>query len=208
MPDVEQQINAVARTVGSRELEAGTANVLTIARSCPAGVEEVWDACTNADRIPRWFAPISGDLREGGRYQVEGNAGGTVQRCDPPNGFDASWEFDGATSWIEVRLTGEDRASTRIELRHIELGNDDWANYGPGAMGVGWDLGLLGLAMHFTGDATSGAEWFGSPEGSRFVRLSSAAWCAANIASGAPEAQATACADRTTAAYTAPPEGA
>ena len=208
MPEVEQQINAVTRTVGTRELEAGTANVVTIAQSCPAPVADVWDACTNADRIPRWFMPISGDLSEGGRYQLEGNAGGTVQRCDPPNGFDATWEFGGATSWIEVRLTAEDQGSTRMELRHIELDNDNWAEYGPGAVGVGWDMGLLGLAVHFAGDAAYGAEWIGSSEGSRFAWLSSKAWCAANIAAGTPEAQATACADRTTAAYTAPPEGA
>ena len=44
----------------------------------------MWDAVTSAERIPRWFLPISGDLRLGGRYQLEGNAGGEVLECAPP----------------------------------------------------------------------------------------------------------------------------
>lgn len=38
----------------------------------------MWDACTDPERIPRWFLPISGDLRLNGRYQLEGNAGGAI----------------------------------------------------------------------------------------------------------------------------------
>ena len=33
-----------------------------------AAIDDVWDACTNPERIPRWFLPVSGDLRLGGRY--------------------------------------------------------------------------------------------------------------------------------------------
>ena len=52
---------------------------------------DVWDACTNAERIPRWFLPMTATC---GRrpFQFEGNAGGTVDRCDPPDGFEATWE--------------------------------------------------------------------------------------------------------------------
>jgi uncharacterized protein YndB with AHSA1/START domain len=57
--------------------------------------------CTNPERIPRWFLPVSGELKEGGRYQLEGNAGGTITRCDPPHGFDATWEMGSDMSWIE-----------------------------------------------------------------------------------------------------------
>ena len=44
----------------------------------------MWDACTDPERIGRWFLPVSGDLRLGGRYQLEGNAGGEILRCEPP----------------------------------------------------------------------------------------------------------------------------
>ena len=108
MIDVTQQINAVRRQVGKRVLEAGEARVVTIARIYHAELADVWDACTNAERIPRWFLPVSGELRLGGHYQLEGNAGGTIERCDPPRGFAATWEFGGDVSWIELRLEPDD----------------------------------------------------------------------------------------------------
>jgi hypothetical protein len=46
-------------------------------------VEDVWDAITSAERIPRRFLPVSGDLRLG-RYQLQGNAGGEITGCNPP----------------------------------------------------------------------------------------------------------------------------
>ena len=105
MIDVVQQVNAVRREVGTRVLEAGDARTVTISQTYDAGIDDVWDACTNPERIPRWFLPVSGDLRLHGRYQLEGNAGGTISRCDPPNGFDATWEYGDSVSWIELRLS-------------------------------------------------------------------------------------------------------
>ncbi|HEX8344891.1 MAG TPA: polyketide cyclase, partial [Actinoplanes sp.] len=83
-----------------------------------------------------------------------------------------------------------------------------WAEYGPGAVGVGWDSGLLGLAGHLSSDGTAvnpetAMAWIASPDGRLFMTLSSDAWYEANIAAGADEAAARAAADRTTAAYTA-----
>ena len=102
MIDVNHQINAVRRTVGSRVLEAGEARVVTLSQSYPTDAADLWDACTNIERIPRWFLPISGDLKLGGQYQLEGNASGTILTCDPPRAFSATWEYGGAVSWIEV----------------------------------------------------------------------------------------------------------
>ncbi len=85
MIDVSEQINSVRRVVGTRVLEAGEARTVTLSRRYDAALEEVWDACTNPERIPRWFLPVSGDLRLGGHYQLQCNAGGTIERCDPPS---------------------------------------------------------------------------------------------------------------------------
>ncbi|MFF0655587.1 SRPBCC domain-containing protein [Micromonospora tulbaghiae] len=114
MIDVTGQISAVERRIGARTLPAGQARVLTIAQTYDAPVADVFDACTNPERIPRWFLPVSGDLSLGGRYQLEGNAGGTVERCDPPHGFAATWEFGGEVSWIEVRLREAGAGRTRL----------------------------------------------------------------------------------------------
>ena len=54
MIDIIEQINAVQRQVGSRVLEAGEARSVIISQSYAAPIEDVWDACTNPRRIPRW----------------------------------------------------------------------------------------------------------------------------------------------------------
>jgi uncharacterized protein YndB with AHSA1/START domain len=211
MIDVIHEINAVRRQVGTRVLEAGEARTITIARSYAAEIGDVWDACTNPERIRRWFLPVSGDLHAGGRFQIEGNAGGTIQHCSPPHGFSATWEFGGDVSWIELRLTPEPGGRTRFELQHIaHVSEERWAQFGPGALGVGWDLGLLGLDGHLASRATidpsEGAAWAASAEGKQFISLSSAAWREASLAAGTDPDLAQAAAERTSAFYTGMPE--
>ncbi|GAA4631821.1 SRPBCC family protein [Actinoallomurus vinaceus] len=209
MIDVTHQINSVRRKVGSRTLEAGEARTVTIGQTYDASLDDVWDACTNPERIPRWFLPVSGDLRLGGRYQLEGNAGGTIERCDPPKSFAATWEYGGQVSWIEVRLTAESDDRTRFELEHIAHVDDHWEQFGPGAVGIGWDMGVIGLTLHLSSgravDPQEAMAWAGSEEGRRFMTLSNEKWCEAYIAAGAGEAEARAAAARTIAAYTAQP---
>ncbi|MFC5924455.1 SRPBCC family protein [Micromonospora vulcania] len=211
MIDATEQINAVQRQVGSRTLEAGEARVSTISQTYHATVDDLWDACTSAERIPRWFLPVSGELRLGGRYQLEGNAHGTVETCDPPHRFTATWEYGDEVSWIEVRLTPVDDERTRFELDHIaHVDQDRWAQFGPGAVGVGWELGLLGLASYLAGDGSGvtpeqSAEWSASDEGRQFMTLSSEAWGAASIAAGTDPEAASSAAARTTAFYTGAP---
>ncbi|MFG1779746.1 SRPBCC family protein [Micromonospora sp. NPDC049051] len=211
MIDATEQINAVRRQLGRRVLEAGEARVMTISQTYDAPLEDVWDACTNAERIPRWFMPISGDLRLHGRYQLEGNAGGTVERCDPPKSFAATWEFGGEVSWIEVRLTPVEDGRTRFELEHVaHVDQERWDQFGPGALGVGWDLGLLGLASHLAADGSGvtpeeSEAWMVSEQGRRFVTESSERWGEASVADGTDAGQAQAAAGRTTAFYTGTP---
>jgi uncharacterized protein YndB with AHSA1/START domain len=213
MIDVAHQINAVKRTVGTRTLEAGEARVVAISQTYNADLDDLWDACTNAERIPRWFLPVTGDLRVGGRYQLQGNAGGTVERCDPPHGFAATWEFGGEVSWIEVRLTEVPDGRTRFELEHIAHVDDErWAEFGPGAVGIGWDGAVMGLALHLASgeqvDAAAFETWSATDEGRQFFTSASDAWCAASTAAGTDPAAARAAADRATAFYTAVPDQA
>jgi uncharacterized protein YndB with AHSA1/START domain len=207
MMEVTQQVNSVRRVVGTRVLEAGEARTVTISQRYHATLEEVWDACTNPERISRWFLPVSGDLRVGGRYHLLGNAEGTIEHCDPPRSFRATWEFGGGVTWIEVRFMAEPDGATVFELEHIaHVADELWDQFGPGAVGIGWDLSLHGLAKHLaTGRSKSpdeGAAWAASAEGRKFIALSSSGWCDANIAAGAAVARARAAADRATAFFT------
>lgn len=207
MIDVTHQINDVRRELGTKMLEAGEARVITVSQTYQGTIDDVWDACTNPERIPRWFLPISGDLKVDGRYQLEGNAGGAIERCDPPHSFAATWEMRGDVSWIEVRLSEEADGQVRFELDHIAHVDDEmWAQFGPGAVGVGWDGMLMGLASHLASgeslDPAAAAEWMGSEEGVQFMSLSNDMWHRASVAFGTPEDEAQAAAARTIAFYT------
>ncbi len=207
MIDAEQHINDIRRTLSDRVLEAGPARVLTISQVYDTDIDDLWDVVTSPERIPRWFLPISGDLTEGGHYQLEGNAGGTITTCDKPRSYAATWEFNGMMSWIEVRLTPEGKG-TRFELDHIaHIDGEFQDQFGPGAVGIGWDMGLWGLANHLSDPDTvmnpeSAAAWMVSDEGRRFMKMSSDAWADADIAYGTDPAKARALADNTYAAYT------
>ena len=205
--DADQQIDAVSRQVGDRTIDAGEARVVTISQTYDTDIDDLWDAVTSRERLPRWFLPVTGDLELGGRYQLEGNAGGVIERCDPPRSFAATWEYGGDISWIVVTLTPVDGNRTRLQLDHIAVPGDHWDQYGPGAAGIGWDLGILGLSLYLRHksafDAAAVQAWSVSDEGKRFMSASSDRWCDADVASGTDAAIARAAADRTTAAYTA-----
>lgn len=206
MIDVKEHISAVRREVGTRTLEAGEARVVRIIRTYDASVDDVWDACTDIERIPRWFAPVTGDLRVGGRYQVQGNAGGLVERCDPPRSFAATWEFGGQVSAVEVRLDPTEDG-TLLTLEHVGHVDDEfWGQFGPGAVGVGWELGLLGLAGHLGAPGVpkppDGEAWAVSDEGREFVTLSAEAWGGAHASAGADPTAARESAARTAAFFT------
>ena len=203
--DVGRAIGAVTREVGSREVDGRPARVIVATRAYAATIDDVWDALTNRERIPRWFLPVSGELRLGGRYQLEGNAGGTVTSCDPPRAFAVTWEYGGQVSWVTVRLTERD-GSTQLALEHVAHDDASWEQFGPGAGGVGWDLGMMGLGEHLSGAArvkpADAMKWTTSDEGRAFIEQSSNDWARASIAAGTPEDTAKAAAERTRLAYT------
>lgn len=202
--NVEQHLGAVERSVEALERDGQQARSVTLARNYDTDADDLWDALTNRERLPRWFLPIEGDLEVGGRYQLEGNAGGTVTDCDPPKSFGLTWEFAGGMSWVEVTLepVGPDR--TRLTLVHTAPVDPHWTQYGPGAVGIGWELGLMGLSLHIDAPESSFEEdtFSASPEGMAYMTGSGEAWAEADIASGEEPDQANAAAARTIAFYT------
>ncbi len=204
--DVVKIVGAVTRKVIRRDYEGKPAATVVATRVFPAEIEDVWDAITTPERIPRWFLPISGELRLGGRYQLEGHAGGEITACDPPESFAVTWESGGEVTWLKVRLRSDGEA-TRFELQHIaHVDSERWEEFGPGAVGVGWDMLLMALDLHLISgeavDPKAAEAWLTSPPGKQFARASAYSWGAAAIASGDAVAAAIAAANRTTAAYT------
>ena len=206
--NVESHLGAVDRTVSSLERDGQAARAVTLARSYATTVEDLWDEVTKAERIARWFLPVSGDLELGGRYQFEGNAGGTITHCEPPSFLALTWEFGDDVSWVEVRLTEDGAGRARLALTHRALLSDQWAEFGPGAVGVGWEMGLLGMELHLTRPnepKMDESTFHTTPDGKALLTGSSQAWGEAAIAAGTDPETAHAAARRTTAFYTGDP---
>jgi uncharacterized protein YndB with AHSA1/START domain len=211
MKDVLDVLAAAHRELGKGSVPAGEAYTVVLRRRYDAEIEDVWDAITSAERLRRWFLPVSGDLRLGGKYQLEGNAGGEILRCEPPRLLKVSWLFgpdakDG-TSEVEVRLTPGPAGDTEFELVHAAVVDEVFfPTYGPGATGVGWDLGLLSLARYLAGsEIENPSEFESSPEVREFSRRSAAAWGQAHLAAGGAPEQVAAAVDATTKFYVPDP---
>jgi uncharacterized protein YndB with AHSA1/START domain len=208
--DVASMLGAVDRSVRSFEKDGRPAAAVVLTRTYDTSADDLWDAVTNAERLPRWFAPVDGDLKLGGKYQVKGNAGGTITTCDPPKRFTATWEFGGGVSWIDVGVAPEN-GKARLTLEHTAFIEEHWEKFGPGAVGIGWELGLLGLALYLAAGSpevsipAEATDWGTSDNAKDFMRGSGKAWAGAHAAGGADKADADAKAARTIAFYCGEP---
>lgn len=208
--DIADQIGAIKRSVRAGEKDGRPLRTVVAERTYRGELEDVWDAITTADRIPRWLAPITGDLRLGGRYQIEGNAGGEITDCEPPTRLKVTWEYQGDVTWVEATLATVDDG-VHLVVEHSAHPNPEWEamGFGPGAVGVGWDLMLLGLALHLESDgdllahpAADPAAWFKTSEAKTFITGSGNGWGEADLASGTSSDEARAAAAKTIQAYT------
>src|SRR5262245_47609879 len=166
------------RRVENREHLGKPALVAVAIRTYDTTVDDLWDAVTTPERLARWFLPVEGDLKLGGRYQLKGNAGGMITRCERPEALDLTWEIMGGTSWLSLRLTPDGR-NAQLTLEHIAhkdgIGEEHLKQYGPAAVGIGWDLALEGLRRYLLNPAASLDHeefevWTTSNEGKMFVR--------------------------------------
>jgi hypothetical protein len=110
-------------------------------------------------------------------------------------------------SEVEVRLSTVRDGVTRFVLEHTAVVPEDrWAQFGPGAVGVGWEGGFLGLTLHLRGGSVGDPmAWQVSDEAREFYTRSSQAWGGANVAAGADPAIAAEGVTNTTAFYAPDP---
>jgi uncharacterized protein YndB with AHSA1/START domain len=205
MIDIASQLKAISRQVERQPTADGAGELVRVLlrRSYDTPVEDVWDAVTDPDRMKRWFLPVSGDLRVGGNFQLEGNAGGQILACEPPRLLRVT--FGDPNSIVELRLTAQGDGDTVLELEHtvpIEI-----AQSGAGAMwvGPGWDGALLGLGLFLGGEAVGDpVAAANSPEAQAFSKESVRAWAAVVEDSGTATAEQLAAATEVSLAQFAP----
>lgn len=154
--------------------------------------------------------PISGELNEGGNYQLQGHAGGKITKCEPPKFFYATWEYGDDISWLQVVVSKVEQGA-ELSLTHIMLkddkGNEHWEKYGPAATGVGWDLAFLALDYVLSNanaiiDAAENTAWLTTVAGKLFVGDSAKKWGEAHVIAGEAKDIALEMAKRTASFYT------
>ncbi|HEV7204042.1 MAG TPA: SRPBCC family protein [Jatrophihabitans sp.] len=120
------------------------------------GIDDLWAALTEPDRLARWIGDVDGDLQLGGTFEARFTSTwegpGRVDVCDHPHRLVVTLEPGTADETvIEAALTPEgDKTRLIIEERGLPLDN-------LAAHGAGWQAHGEDLARHLAGDA--GPQW-------------------------------------------------
>ncbi|HUP17508.1 MAG TPA: SRPBCC family protein [Acidimicrobiia bacterium] len=201
--DIATQLKAIDREVTRRPGPHGEEVSVLIRRTYDAAIADVWSALTDPNRMRRWFLPIVGDLRAGGNFQLEGNAGGDIIACEPPHLLKVT--FGGPTSLVELRLSPETEDRTSLQLEHtVPI---EFAQSGAGSLfvGPGWDGGFVALDLYLRGEVSDDPiAAANSSEGQELSKQSVDSWVAVVQASGTASADEIAAARQMSLAQFAP----
>lgn len=157
------------------------------------------------ERVQRWLGPTSGDFRVGGRFDIEGNASGDILTCEKPTLIQVTWEYGGEVSWVDAILApSADSAS--LTIKHTAVVPPEWWDqFGAGAVGIGWEMVLMGVAEHLAAPDASPPDPADPALRGPFNKLmtaSSIAWADTQVSAGGDPDQARAAGERTLALYT------
>ena len=105
------------------------------------GIDDLWGALTDPDRLARWYGEVEGELSQGGEFTVRialaGERAGRVEACEPPQHLLLEMRDPearpGQPEWtvIEARLISEG-AQTRMVWETRGLPVDLLPAYGAG----------------------------------------------------------------------------
>ncbi len=110
------------------------------------GIDDLWDACTTPERLARWIAEVSGDLREGGTvhavFTSSWSGPARIEVCDSPHhlllitepGTDNESELE---AWLSA-----EGLRTKLVVEERGLPVDSLHYYGAGWQAHLEDLGL------------------------------------------------------------------
>lgn len=207
--NIADEINQVIRKVAT----SGDSQQVIVERAFDTSAADLWDACTNPERLSRWFEPVQGDLALDGRYTLTGSGTeGDILRCEPPHRLAITWEYQGDVSHVDVDLAPTNAGRVVLRITHHSPPGEHWNTYGPGSGGIGWEDSLRALSLYLAGDARCAPDemeaFASTPEGQELTRRAADAWSRADQEAGTPASAAAMRAQRTLAAYLAMTGGA
>ena len=120
-------------------------------------IADLWDACTTPERLARWIAQVTGDLREGGAihatFTSTWTGPGRIEVCEAPShllltmepGTDDEMQIE---AWL---VESDGKTHLIVEERGLPLADL------PGH-GAGWQAHLEDLGRSLAGDPSSWRE--------------------------------------------------
>jgi uncharacterized protein YndB with AHSA1/START domain len=122
------------------------------------GIDDLWSALTDPQRLARWIATVEGDLRPGGEFRARFTSScwegpGRVEVCEPPRRLRLTMSpgQDDQTV-IEAELTPDgDQTRLVVEERGLPIGH-------VAGRGAGWQAHIEDLGAYLAGRET--ADWW------------------------------------------------
>jgi uncharacterized protein YndB with AHSA1/START domain len=132
-------------TIGSMRALDDTRGAVRVEDVYDTEVEDLWEACTTPERLARWVAEVTGDLRVGGTihavFTSTWTGPGRIEACDAPHhllltmhpGSEVETELE---AWIT-----EEGSGSRLVVEQRGLPRDDLFQHGAGWQAHLEDLG-------------------------------------------------------------------
>lgn len=200
--EIDRRTSGTFRQVSEKEKQCAVVLERTVMESVPT----VWAALTEPDRLARWYGPVEGTVASGSTVRFpRSGAEATIEICDHHRFFNLAWDPQNDGGLVQVSLT-KVQEGTVLTLRHTLPRNQHWDQYGPAAVGLGWDGMLLALSFYLQGDDRLAPEdqqaFSAGEEGRAFTKRSAEAWKDAHVKAGADELKAEQAARQSYEAYT------
>lgn len=124
-------------------------------RRFEASQDRLWAACTDLNQLRRWFAKVTGDMREGATMTFDVGAPNKITscilRCRPPQNLALTWSYPGRNV-DEVEFCSKAHGDgTIVEIVHRSYDKTDWWL----GAGAGWEYALIKLSALLKGDDPS-----------------------------------------------------
>jgi uncharacterized protein YndB with AHSA1/START domain len=139
------------RIIGTMRALDDTRGAVRVEDVYDTDIDDVWKACTTPERLARWIAEVSGDLRVGGTVHAVFTSTWTgparIEVCDPPHHLllTTEPETDDETQ-IEAWLTADgSRTRLVVEERGLPVGQLHF-------YGAGWQAHLEDLGRWLVSD--------------------------------------------------------
>jgi uncharacterized protein YndB with AHSA1/START domain len=120
-------------------------------------IDDLWEACTNPERLARWIAKVSGDLRAGGSFDAiftsTWTGPGRIDVCEKPRHLLLTTEPGTADEGQIEAWLSEEGPRTRLVVEERGLPREHLHFHG-----AGWQAHLEDLARSLAGGAVASPE--------------------------------------------------